>query len=127
LGLSADEYMSEALQDQIDGWAQAGAAENNATPGFKLIDRDISRSLEFGKSMEGSLAACSQFGGCVCNNDIKIIEDGKPLPKKGGATGIRCTNNSCNNCTANQDGNGHTIVSWGLVIQGKIIDAECAE
>jgi hypothetical protein len=127
VGLSPEQYMSESLQDQIDDWARAGAARNNSSRGFKLIDRYIGNSLRFGKSMEGSLAACSQFGPTICNNDIDIVEGGKPLPKKDGASAIRCKDKTCGHGTANQDGNGHTIVSWGLAIQQKIVDAECSE
>jgi hypothetical protein len=127
LGLSPLEYMSQSLQDQIDGWALAGAAENDASEGYSLINNDISRSRQFGQTMEGSLAACSQFGPCICNNDVDLLHDGKPLPNRGAFTAIRCTNASCNSCTANQDQNGETIVSWGLTIQRNIISAECAD
>ena len=33
----------------------------------------------------------------------------------------------CNNGKANQDGNGESIVSWGLAIQTEIAGSECVE
>jgi hypothetical protein len=127
VGLSPQDYMNESLQQQIDDWVLAGTANNNSSKGFKEIDRAITNSLQFGKSMEGSLAACSQFGPTICDNDIAIIGAGRPLPKKDGVSAIRCKEKTCGHGTANQDGNGQTIVSWGLAIQEKIVDSECSE
>ena len=93
-GLTPKEYMAQSLQEQIDGWALAGASQNNASSGYKLIDQDIGKSLKFGQTMEGSLAACSQFGAVICNNDIKLIENDEAVPKKGGANAIRCMDSS---------------------------------
>jgi hypothetical protein len=129
LGLTPQQYMSETLQEQVDGWAIAGATNNNASIGFQLIDGDIGKTLKFGQVMEGILAACSQFGPVVCNNDIKLIESGKALPLQplGSPGAIRCKTANCNNGTANQDGNGHTIHSWGLNIQVKINESQCVD
>lgn len=127
LGITPAEYMAESLQEQIDVWAQAGAAQNNQSRGYKKIDRNIDSTLRFGHVMDGVLAACSQFGPAVCNNDIDLIENGKSLPLRGGGGGIPCKTASCPPDTVNQDGNGQTIISWGLVIEGEIHNSRCVD
>ncbi|MBN9486846.1 MAG: hypothetical protein J0H44_06455 [Alphaproteobacteria bacterium] len=128
LGLTPEEYMDLSLQDQIDNWALVGATDNNASRGYKAIDAKISMILRLGHVIDGVLAACSQFGETICNNDIeKFIEAGKPLPVPNSADAIPCKENTCGHGTANQDGNGHTIVSWGLEIQKKIHMSRCQD
>jgi hypothetical protein len=127
LGLTPEEYMLSTLQKQIDGWALAEATANNAAIGYALIDRDISTTVHFGHVMDGPLAACSQFGPAICNNDIKILESGRALPITPTDGAIRCKDSTCQNGTANQDGNGQTIVSWGSEIQTAIYASRCTD
>ncbi len=127
LGLTPAEYMAEPLQEQIDDWALVGAAQNNQSRGYKRIDSNIGSTLRFGHVMDGVLAACSQFGPAICNNDIDLIETGKPLPVRGSSGAVRCKAASCPPRTVNQDGNGQTIVSWGLVIEGEIHNSQCVD
>jgi len=83
--------------------------------------------LRFGHVMDGVLAACSQFGWAICNNDIDLIESGKPLPLRAGSGAIPCKDSSCGHGSANQDGNGQTIVSWGLAIEQEIHESQCVD
>ncbi|HTV45810.1 MAG TPA: hypothetical protein VMF05_10870 [Stellaceae bacterium] len=126
LGLTPAQYMAASLQDQIDGWAMT-AADNNHSRGYKEIDQDIADTLRFGYVMDGVLAACSQFGPTICNHDMDLIEHGIALPLRGGNGAIPCKDWSCAHGTANQDGNGQTIVSWGLVIEGEIHNSQCVD
>ena len=80
LGLTPEQYILLPLQGQVDEWAIADAAANNASKGYTLIDKDITLTVHFGHAMDGPLAACSQFGPTVFNNDINILESGKALP-----------------------------------------------
>jgi len=127
LRLTPAQYMAESLQNQIDDWVAAGAAQNNQSPGYKRIDSNINSTLRFGHVMDGVLAACSQFGWAICNNDIDLIESGKPLPLRGGSGAIPCKDSSCGHGSANQDGNGQTIVSWGLAIEQEIHESQCVD
>lgn len=126
-GLTADEYLLLPLKDQVMYWASAGAYLNNSSTGYKQIDAKIASTLHFGHVMDDPLAACSQFGPVVCNNDVKIIEAGDPLPIKNGTGAIPCRDSHCNGGTANQDGSGETIVSWGLQIQSAIYESRCVD
>ena len=87
--------MAESLQQQIDDWALAGAAQNNQSLGYKRIDNNIGSTLRFGHVMDGVLGACSQFGPAICNNDIDLIETGRALPLRGGSDGVPCKATSC--------------------------------
>jgi hypothetical protein len=127
VGLTTDEYLLLPLNDQVMYWASAGAYLNNSSTGYKSIDAKISSTLHFGHVMDGPLAACSQFGAVVCNNDVSIIESGDPLPIRNGMGAIRCRDSRCNGGTANQDGSGETIVSWGLRIQSAIYESRCVD
>ncbi|HEY6519842.1 MAG TPA: hypothetical protein VIZ19_10760, partial [Roseiarcus sp.] len=60
-------------------------------------DTKISSTVRFGHVMDGPLAACSQFGPVICNNDIRIVEAGDPLPIKNGTGSIPCRDSRCQN------------------------------
>jgi hypothetical protein len=50
------------------------------------------------------------------------------VPVKNGPGAIRCSDASaCNGGTANQDGNGESIISWGLVIERNIAESQCVD
>jgi hypothetical protein len=126
LGLTPEQYMNQSLQEQVDGWALA-ANTNNGSRGYIAINGKITQTLHLGHVMDGVLAACSQFGDAICNNDIDLIEAGRPLPIPGSSDAIPCRESTCGGGTANQDGNGQTIISWGLVIQREIHQSRCVE
>lgn len=94
---------------------------------IERLTRRITITLRFGHVMDGVLAACSQFGPVICNNNITSIEDGRALPIRGGAGAIPCKEATCGHGTANQDGNGETIISWGLAIQKEIYMSRCVD
>lgn len=127
LGLTPEQYKAQSLQEQVDGWALAGAADNNQSSGYRRINSNIESTVRFGHVMDGVLAACSQFGPVICNNDIALIDQGQALPLAGGAGAIPCKEFTCGHGTGNQDGNGETIVSWGLRIQREIYDFQCVD
>lgn len=101
---SPAEYMAQSLQQQIDGWAAVGAFENNQSHGYRIIDSKIAKVLRLGHVLDGVLAACSQFGPVVCNNDMQLIESGIALPPADSQNAIRCKESSCDHGRANQSG-----------------------
>lgn len=126
-GISPSDYMNLSLQQQVDVWAQYGAKDNNSSSGFKSIQAVNGGTLPGGRTAtDGLAAACSQFGGAICKNDLNYMAShGGQCPEKGNGDQIVATGSTLANGTANADGKGQTICSWGSVIQSKINASGC--
>ena len=121
---NTQDYLNATLQQQVDAWVQtAGGANQGAA--YNTINSSIGQSINGVSMTQGMAAACVQFGGGICQRDLAAIQAGGACPTDANG-GIRATKATLANGTANLDGNGQSICSWGQVIQQRIASSGCA-
>ena len=124
-GVSETQYLHSTLQQQVNIWLeQAGPGSQGSS--FNTISNTANNGGSIGgmKMTQGMAAACSQFGGLICSKDLALIRSTGQCPTIGHG-GVRATNATLYNGTANLDGNKKSICSWGANINQKIIASGC--
>ena len=128
-GMSANEYLNKSLQEQVDIWARQ-VGNSNTTGGYATLSTAVNNGSTIGGATPtaGMLAACFQFGPAICRNDIAFMQaNGGACPtSSNGGININSLPRSQWG-SANLDGNGQSICSWGRSIQNQINNAaaEC--
>ncbi len=122
-GMTSSQYMSLPLQQQVDIWAQRAGPSSQGSA-FNTLNADAGSSINGYPISQGTAAACAQFGALNCSKDLASLNATGPCPTQGNG-GVRATNATLANGTANLDGNGQSICSWGQAIQQKINASGC--
>lgn len=119
-GMTSDEYLRLPMQQQVCTWAQQ-VGNSNTRGGYATLanNRDVGGT----PVTSGMLMACFQFGQLICKNDIAFLQSHGGACPTAGNGGVRATNPTLANGSANLDGNNHSICSWGGAIQNKINQA----
>ena len=123
-GMSSSQYMALPLQQQVDIWIQQ-AGPSSQGKAFNTVNGDVGSSVNGYPITSGTAAACAQFGALICSKDLASLNATGQCPSQGNG-GVRATNATLANGTANLDGNGQSICSWGQVIQKKIDASGCS-
>lgn len=122
-GMSPQAYMSLPLQQQVDIWIkQAGPTKQGAS--FDFLNSNIGSSVGGQTITPGMAAACTQFGALICGKNLAALRATGSCQTMGNG-GVRATGATLRDRTANLDGNGQSICSWGKVIQAKIDKSGC--
>ena len=122
-GVTPSQYQNMSLQQQTNIWLQ-GAGPTQQGSSFNYINSNTGQAVSGTNLTQGMAAACSQFGSLICKNDLASIQSGGGCP----TNIIKATNGSNGtlaNGSANADGSGQTICSWGAAIQQKITQSGC--
>jgi hypothetical protein len=125
-GMTPEEYLALSSQEQVDIWAQQ-VGVSNASGGYGTLSDTLNNAGTIGGATPtaGMLAGCFQFGPLICQNDIDYMNaNGGQCPSES-SEGVKATkgkNGTLADGTANLDGNGHSICSWGKNIQLAIND-----
>lgn len=123
-GVTSDQYLHLSLQQQVDIWIQQ-AGPTTQGRAFNTLNGEVGQSINGYKVTQGTVAACAQFGGLICSKDLAALNSSGQCPSQGNG-GVRATNATLRNGTANLDGNWQSICSWGKVIQAKIDASGCS-
>jgi len=120
-GMTPEEYMALPLEEQVNIWAQQTGG--NIGSGYRELSDAITNGTTIGgvTPTAGMLKACFQFGPVICRNNVAFMRDNNgacPSPGNGGVN-INDTTRATRS-TANLDGNGQSICSWGRAIQRQI-------
>jgi len=118
-GTSANQYLNSSLQTQVDTWAKQ-VGNSNTSGAYQTLANN--GQVGGYNVTPGTLAACFQFGPLICKNDVAALQSGGACPTSGNG-GVVATGATLRNGTANLDGNGQSICSWGKSIQNKINQA----
>jgi len=123
--VSSGQYLNEPLQQQVNTWLQ-NAGPSGQGSSFGTISNAANSGSSIGgmQMTQGMAAACVQFGGGICSRDLAAIQSTGQCPSAGNG-GVRATNATLRNGTANLDGNNQSICSWGNVINQKIAASGC--
>ena len=116
--------MALPLQQQVDIWIQQ-AGPTSQGRAFNTVNGDVGTSINGYPITPGTAAACAQFGALICSKDLASLNATGQCPSQGNG-GVRATNATLANGTANLDGNWQSICSWGQVIQKKIDASGCS-
>ena len=116
--------MALPLQQQVDIWIQQ-AGPTTQGRAFNTVNGDVGSSINGYPITSGTAAACAQFGPLICSKDLASLNATGQCPSQGNG-GVRATNATLANGTANLDGNSQSICSWGQVIQKKIDASGCS-
>lgn len=122
-GMTSSQYMNLPLQQQVDIWIQRAGPTSQGSA-FNTVNGDVGSSVNAYPITSGTAAACAQFGALICSKDLASLNATGQCPSQGNG-GVRATNASLANGTANLDGNWQSICSWGQVIQKKIDASGC--
>jgi hypothetical protein len=116
-GMSGQDYLNLGLQEQVDIWAaQTGG---NFGTGYQQLANNT--AIGGTTVTPGMLGACYQFGPAICKNDVAFMQANSGQCPTPGNGGININNvKKSQQSTANLDGNGQSICSWGKVINQKI-------
>ena len=123
-GMTSSQYMALPLQQQVDIWIQQ-AGPSSQGKAFNTVNGDVGSSVNGYPITSGTAAACAQFGALICSKDLASLNATGQCPSQGNG-GVRATNATLANGTANLDGNSQSICSWGQVIQKKIDASGCS-
>ena len=119
-GMTSDEYLRLPMQQQVCTWAQQ-VGNSNTRGGYATLANN--RNVGGTPVTSGMLMACFQFGQLICKNDIAFMQSHGGACPTAGNGGVRATNATLANGSANLDGNSQSICSWGGAIQNKINQA----
>lgn len=124
-GVTPSQYLNEPLQQQVNTWLQQAGPTGQGSS-FNTINNAASTGGSLGgmQMTPGIAAACVQFGSGICSRDLASIQSTGQCPSAGNG-GVRATNATLSNGTANLDGNNQSICSWGNVINQKIAASGC--
>lgn len=122
-GVTPEAYKNMSLQQQVDIWAQYGGPEKQGS-GYNYLTSNMGNSVNGVPITQGMLAACSQFGGLICAKNVAYLQQTGRCQSPGDG-GVRATNATLRNRTANMDGNNQSICTWGKAIQQKIAASGC--
>jgi hypothetical protein len=122
-GMTSSQYLSLPLQQQVDIWIQRAGPSSQGNA-FNTVNGDVGTSINGYPITSGTAAACAQFGALICSKDLASLKVTGQCPSQGNG-GVRATNATLANGTANLDGNWQSICSWGKVIQAKIDASGC--
>ena len=111
--------LNSPLQTQVDTWAKQ-VGNSNTSGAYQTLANN--GQVGGYNVTPGTLAACFQFGPLICKNDVAALQSGGACPTSGNG-GVVATGATLRNGTANLDGNGQSICSWGKAIQNKINQA----
>ncbi len=123
-GVTSSQYLNMSLQQQVDIWIQQ-AGPTTQGRAFNTLNGDVGQSVNGYPVTQGTVAACAQFGGLICSKDLASLNASGQCPSQGNG-GVRATGATLRDGTANLDGNGQSICSWGQVIQKKIDASGCS-
>jgi hypothetical protein len=123
-GMTSSQYMALPLQQQVDIWIQRAGPTSQGSA-FNTVNGDVGSSINGYPITAGAAAACAQFGALICSRDLASLNATGQCPSQGNG-GVRATNITLANGTANLDGNSQSICSWGQVIQKKIDASGCS-
>ena len=105
-------YRNADLQTQVDGWV-ATANSNTSSWGYQtlLAAYNSNSPIDGYNVTAGTLAACEQFGGAVCNHNVQSLQ-------------------STGGCGSYTDGAGHaggqTVCSWGQHADQQAANQNCS-
>jgi hypothetical protein len=125
-GVTPDQYLNMPLQQQVDIWARQ-VGNSNTSGAYQTLQS--SSSIGGTPVTAGMSAACFQFGPVICRNDVAFMQANNgacPAASSGGVLATSGARGSLNSGTANLDGNGQSICSWGGPIQNQINQAASA-
>lgn len=123
-GVTPEAYKNMTLQQQVDIWSQYGGPEKQGS-GYNYLTKNMGGSINGVPITQGMLAACSQFGGLICAKNVAYLQQNGRCQSPGDG-GVRATNATLRNRTANMDGNNQSICTWGKAIQQKIAASGCS-
>ena len=125
-GYTPAQYTALPLQQQVDVWASQVGNANASSSNVATISHAAATGQSFGgtPATSGMAAACVQFGGTICKNDLAALQAGQPC---GGANPVLAGHASNWRTTATEDGNGQSICSWGQNIQANINNCTAAQ
>jgi hypothetical protein len=123
-GVTSSHYLDMSLQQQVDIWIQQ-AGPTTQSRAFNTLNGEVGQSVNGYTIIQGTVAACAQFGGLICSKDLASLNASEQCPSQGNG-GVRATGATLRNGTANLDGNSQSICSWGQVIQKKIDASGCS-
>jgi hypothetical protein len=118
--MTSDEYLRLPMQQQVCTWAQQ-VGNSNTRGGYTTLANN--RNIDGTPVTSGMLMACFQFGQLICKSDIAFMQSHGGACPTAGNGGVRATNATLANGSANLDGNNQSICSWGGAIQNKIKQA----
>ncbi|MBG0812316.1 hypothetical protein IY145_23505 [Methylosinus sp. H3A] len=123
-GMSSSQYLNLSLQQQVDIWLQQAGPSSQGNA-FNTLNSQVGQSINGYTVTQGTVAACAQFGSLICSKDLASLQASGQCPSLGNG-GVRATRATLANRTANLDGNGQSICSWGNAIQNKINASGCS-
>jgi hypothetical protein len=119
-GYTPEQYLALPPQQQIDIWAQQ-VGNSNTSGGYQTLVNNA--SIGGTPTTAGMQAACFQFGPGICRNDIAFMQVNNGQCPTAAGGGVVATGSTLRSGSANLDGNGQSICSWGQSIQQQINQA----